>query len=250
MGFLSRLFKRTRKTDSHGGQVVGPVPPAIQLPEGSDVPDAPRSIGYKMAWIAVSSNSTNDVAQLLGLTGARPCNWEAGVNCVYENMQAVFVTPPVGGWVLAIGIEFANAHSIADRVSPVLNRLSTQFGEAQFFATHRGVDTHYWGKSRKGQIVRGFGYCGAEGETAWDVGDKTPEEVSKGWQFFDERSPEVDSHPDYWGREDLTYPDESMVMELAASWSLDPTTIAETYKDPGLGIIGIVMPPNATRREG
>jgi hypothetical protein len=122
-------------------------------------------------------------------------------------------------------------------VKPLVKELSLQFGEAQYFCTHRGVELHIWARARKGQLIRGYGYIGEKGLTLWDEGTQTKEERDLGFRFFDERSPEAEVG-DYWARKDLTYPDEGCVMQLAALWSIDPTTLDQQFKEPGMGIIG------------
>ncbi len=86
--------------------------------------------------------------------------------------------------------------------------------------------------------MRLYGYLGERGETLFDIGAQTDAEVSLGFRFFDERSPEAgDPKSDYWA-EDLTFPDEGHVMQLAGKWSIDPTTLEE--RDLGDGWLGEV----------
>jgi hypothetical protein len=64
--------------------------------------------------------------------------------------------------------------------------------------------------------------------------------LSLGFRFFDARSPEAnDPRIDYWGREDLTFPNEDHVMQLAGKWSIDPTTLDE--RDLADGWLGEVQ---------
>jgi hypothetical protein len=115
--------------------------------------------------------------------------------------------------------------------------------EAQYFATHRVVESHTWARAVRGRLVRGYGWVGERGETLWDEGEQTPEERDLGFRFFDEQSPEA-SQEDYWARQDLRYPDEECVLRLAGAWSLDPTALEQPFRVPGLGVLGKL--PNPT----
>ena len=88
--------------------------------------------------------------------------------------------------------------------------------------------------------MRLYGYLGERGETLFDIGGQTDAEASLGFRFFDERSPEAsDPKVDYWAREDLTFPNEDHVMQLAGKWSIDPTTLEEREVGDGwLGEVG------------
>ena len=198
-------------------------------------PDLPRPFGYKTAWLALRTNDLNRAVAHLRLVNSNPANWEEGVEQAHRG--AVFVSPPLGVWTLAVGRPLWLLAEPVLAIKPVLEDLSAQFGEAQFFGTHRVVDLHVWGRAVQGHLVRGYGYIGERGETLWDEGESTKEERELGFRFFDERSPEA-GQDDYWEREDLTYPDEESVMRLASTWSLDPTTLDQQFSVPGLGLIG------------
>ena len=44
---------------------------------------------------------------------------------------------------------------------------------------------------------------------------------------------------DYFSREDITWPDEELVMKVAAHWSIDPSGLEERDADaPALGLLG------------
>ncbi len=101
-------------------------------------------------------------------------------------------------------------------VKPLLQRLSRQFGDAQYFATHRDVEMHIWARARKGELVRGYGWLGEKNLTLWNEGAPTKEERGRG--------PRI--------------PDESCVLELACLWSIDPTTLNEQFKEPVMGMLG------------
>ena len=83
---------------------------------------------------------------------------------------------------------------------PFLCDLSRQLQTVvQCFQTHRVVEAHTWGCAENGNLIRLYGYIGERGETLFDIGEQTDAEVSLGFRFFDERSPEAsDPNIDYW----------------------------------------------------
>jgi hypothetical protein len=101
----------------------------------------PSTFGYKTAWFAVRSTNTMAVAQALQLQNTTPANWEYGVWHAVESDGMLFVTPPVDGWVLAVGTRLLfgadDNHS-----SQRMVEWSKQFGEAQFFASMRVSDAY------------------------------------------------------------------------------------------------------------
>jgi hypothetical protein len=119
----------------------------------------------------------------------------------------------------------------------ILQSLSQRYGEAQYFATHRVVDYHVWTKYAYGSETRAFAYLGERGETLVDRGEKTPGEVELGYDYYNEKSPLAETD-EYWQREDLCYPRESHVMEVAGKWSINPTLLDESDADPATGFVG------------
>ena len=95
-----------------------------------------------------------------------------------------------------------------------------------------------WAKAVAGSLIRGYGYVGESGETFWDEGALTPEEVELGFAFFDERCPDAQTDS-YWEREDLDFADEMKVMDIARAWSVSPDDL-DGYKPTknSLGVLG------------
>ncbi len=193
-----------------------------------------RSFGYKCAWIAVRTDSPLTVATALGLRNLRPSSWEEGIAAAYRYEPKVilsrhaFLTPPIDGWTLCVSTAFFKLER-EQQLVPFLCNLSRQLQTVvQCFQTHRVVEAHTWGWAESGNLMRLYGYLGERGETLFDIGGQTDAEASLGFRFFDERSPEAsDPKVDYWAREDLTFPNEDHVMQLAGKWSIDPTTLEE-----------------------
>ncbi|MCA8915340.1 MAG: hypothetical protein KDB90_08005 [Planctomycetes bacterium] len=250
MGFFDRLFNRKpqpplpsgQRKPQLGSKAGGGSPPGIQFDVADQEPDSPQGFGYKIAWLAVRSDSPATVASEIGLQGLAPCNWRAGLKHAYDSKgRAVFITPPLDGWVLATGWAMDPGEEYAETVPPILQKMSDQFQDAQFFLTHRVVELHVWAKAENGALVRGFGVV--EGiQRIWDVGPLTTEEENWNANFADPDSAEAKNDPNYWDRADLEYPGEEHVIKLAAAWSIDPTTIDDRFTSPTLGLIG-TRPP-------
>src|SRR5262245_51787068 len=111
------------------------------------VPGTPVPFGYKIGWFVVSSNDPHGVIRAFGLREPVPCDWAEGVTAAYEDK--VFVTPPVGGWVLVPARHWLKQLGRdTDRVvAPALKAMSKDLGPVQFFATYRVDDYHLWAQA-------------------------------------------------------------------------------------------------------
>ena len=196
--------------------------------------DTPVGFGYKIMWIAVKTDSQELVAQTVGLKKTKPSNWKNGIDKAYED--AIFITPAIDNWTLIVGMGLPTGDSkeSIDQVSDLLNRLSKQFGEAQFFCTHRVVEYHCWIKSTNGKIDRIYSYLGESGENIVIKGQ--PTEIEKKYNLIDTFSEEAENN-DYFDKEDLVFPDEQLVMTIAGNWSIDPTLLDKRTDIKGLGLI-------------
>lgn len=201
--------------------------------------DTPLAFGYKCMWIAVKTGNKEKVATLLGLHDIHAENWKKGIEEAYNDK--VFITPQIGEWTLVVGNGLAGKNSKseldeANSYKDKIDKLSKEFGEAQFFATHRVVEYHLWAKSINGQTVRFYSYSGEKGENILIAGQPTA--IESNYNLVNTFSKEAKDKK-YFDRPDLITPDEELVMKIAADWSVDPTTL-ETRKDikSGLGILG------------
>ena len=165
--------------------------------------------GYKHCWLAVKSQDMKKVTDALGIKNPKTADWGTGVDKSYQNH--VFVTPPVGEWILAAGCQVSDSE---------LESLSRTFGEAQFFGTHRGSGCHFWSKAVDGKIARGF--VVADGEVT-ETGEPTPIERSL-IDFEDEGF-------------SLSI-DEDTVMQVAADWSVDPMDLESREGIAASGLLG------------
>jgi len=69
----------------------------------NQTPDQPQPFGFKIIWIALKTSDPLAVIDALELKAATPANWESGLPVAYETGSWIFVSPPVGGWILAVG---------------------------------------------------------------------------------------------------------------------------------------------------
>lgn len=197
-------------------------------------PDKPVAFGYKCMWLAVKTDNAEKVANIIGLKTKNICNWAVGINKAYDGK--IFVSPVVHGWTFAVGwgLPHGDTNESIDSVKLILNNLSREFGEAQFFATHRVVSFVCWIKSINGNTTRVYSY--ADGENILVEGEPTG--IEKKMNLINTLSPEA-KDPKYFDRSDLVMPDEEEVMQVADSWSTDPTKLEELEDiPPGLGILG------------
>jgi predicted MPP superfamily phosphohydrolase len=186
--------------------------------------DNPVDFGYKIVWIAIKTNNKQRIAEILNLKDTKPSNWKSGIENAYEN--SVYITPQIGKWTLAVGMKLVTGDTkeSIEELEKILNKLSLEFGEAQFFGTHRVVEYHNWMKSVNGKTERIYSYIGESGENIKVFGN--PTEIEKGLNLFNSFSKEAEDD-NYWEREDLIFADEELVMKIAENWSVNPTKLTE-----------------------
>jgi len=176
-----------------------------------------------MGWFAIKSNDPSKVASTVGLRSSHSANWQEGIEAAYEK-GLVFVTPPVRDWVCIVGNHAAerNDRAPVEAISKDVVQLSSTFGEAQGFASHRVVEYHHWMLAKKGRLLRCFAYVGDRGEILAISGELT--EVERQLRLF--------------GRSLQRPPNEDDVMVVAAGWSFNPTELTERSAPPAMGLLG------------
>jgi len=184
-------------------------------------PDSPVPFGYKCAWYAVSSEDTIDVVKEAGLKKFKKSTWAFGIEKAYEDK--IFISPPVQGWTFIVGFTLApkSEGSPEEEISPLLTKLSSLYGTACFFATHRVVEYHTWAKAENGDVTRAFAYIGEIGEIVWDIGAATDAEIDIRTGFT-----------------------EDAVMQVADGWSVSPVSLHSGMAQPSLGYLGDSLKPN------
>ncbi len=245
-----------------------------------ETPDKPQAFGYKINWFAVRTPDPQSVVDALKLEQATPANWASGLAAVYESRgdtpQWVFVSPPIGDWILAVAplIDLPSQidESADDPIVAGLGRefrrhfsgLTTRFSEVQFFCSYRVVGYVAWARARQGEPPRAFAFMD---DVLVNTGDQSPEEARLGFPNLSGLSPadasdrifelaqarddeedrlvaaglsrnDASARVRQSGRHPL--PVEEDVVELAALWSIDPTRLEKEEHRPGVGIAGLL----------
>jgi hypothetical protein len=141
---------------------------------------------------------------------------------------SVFVTPPLGDWTLAAGTALFPLDRADTFVKPLVERLSREFGDAQFYCTQQDIGLHVWARARKGRLARGFAWLGQQNLTLWDEGKQSREERDLGFPLL--VAPAV--------KQEDSFPDEGSVFQLASFWSIDPMSLDAEYREPVPGLLG------------
>ena len=185
--------------------------------------DYPISFGYKCMWFAIKSGNKDKIISKLNYTKIDNCNWSTGIERAYKG--AIFLTPKIGNWTLVYGngitIDGGSINEI-ESIKNMLIKLSNEFGEAQFFNTHRIVEYHCWIKAINGKIKRAYAFLGESCKTIINEGEPTDIESKHNLiNTFSEES-KIDG---YFDREDICFPNELLLMEIANSWSVNPSEL-------------------------
>lgn len=225
----------------------------------SEPQDVPIPFGPKMAWLAMETTDTTAAATALGLVGVdvvTPKNshgvtsarwqgsafrgvvdatWGKGIEAAHRG--AVFVTPPVGDWTLAVGTPlFPRPGREQTLLVPFLERVGRTFPEAQYFCNHRDVNLLIWARARGGRVDRAYGWLGALDGSCWEIGEPTTEEQNLGLLLTEGRPPQIDAGSEA-GPEPLS---EEWLFQLAGHWSVDPTQLGIDLAEPLSGLLGTI----------
>ncbi len=185
-------------------------------------PDNPLGFGYKNLWFAVKGADKNDIAEMLDFKILGPSNWKDGLEHAYEDK--IFITPAVEGWTLVTGYGLLPLVKTVGTDSEICDRLSMKYEEAQFFCTHRVTEYHVWCRSVEGKTQRYYSYIGEQGENLRIEGE--PSLFEKNYNLVNTFSHES-LEESYFEDENLIYPNEQFVMEIAGNWSVNPTEIGK-----------------------
>lgn len=209
MSFFDRLFGKKTKSAAEPSSTEPSQTELLQIAEM--LPDKPRPFGYKTSWICVKSDSSERVIDALGLKNAARSNWEFGLA---QTRDRVFVSPPLDGYVLAVGYDTFGIMPSVNKELDALKAIAAKFDEVQCYASHRVSDFYAWAKFFKGELVRGYVWNGGDGMVSLNEGELTPEEENLGFDSF------IQGNEDDW--ENVEFPDEENVVEIAAAWGIDP----------------------------
>ncbi|MFM7858676.1 MAG: hypothetical protein ACKO96_43845, partial [Flammeovirgaceae bacterium] len=200
-------------------------------------PDKPFSFGYKCIWLTVTAKNPKEVADFINLKNQHPTNWTQGIDGAYADK--IFVSPSVDSLIFVVGLSLPglDTEDNIKAATKLLNDLSSKFGYADYFVTHRVVELHGWMKSINGQTKRAYSYLGESGENLIVAGE--PTEIEKQFDLVDTFS-QAAKQTSYFEKEGLIIPNEELVMKIADNWGINPTTLDQrTDVKAGLGIIGV-----------
>ncbi len=205
---------------------------AESRPESSPPPAvAWRNSGILLVparWMAVKASTVRQVRNALELSNATPCSIEDGL--AGNHQQALFLAPPVNGWVLITGPGVPDPSEDIDEVFHLLRSLSVKLGAAQFFSFNRALGHHGWGWARGGGVVRAFAWAG---RTLWNDGEVSPAE-----RAFRMRCPAYEDPPprSALAREAILANVDKVPL-LAARWSVDPVSVHQQMPH-AIGVTG------------
>lgn len=185
---------------------------------------APIEFGYKTSWWVVKSSDTDAVCEATDAVEVDLVPWQEGFEKSYE--KGIFISPPIGEWTFMHGAD-SDLHFMVNKLKELADRLvilSRPLGEAQFFFSHRVNDAYIWARAIEGKLDRFFAFVGDTNEILWNAGNPTEEERTifgefVSWEF---EFPEED---DEKSQASFEYPDEDRLLQLAASWSFDPSSL-------------------------
>ncbi|MBX3748003.1 MAG: hypothetical protein KF833_22070 [Verrucomicrobiae bacterium] len=202
--------------------------PAAERPDASV---AWRNNGVLLVparWMAVRATTVREVRNALRLSRATPCSIEDGL--AGNHQQALFLAPPVNGWVLITGPGVPDPAIDIDEVYHLLRALSIKLGSAQFFGFNRGLGHHGWAWARGGGVVRAFAWVDG---TVWNEGVPTPAEQSLRMRCptYDDPAPRS-----AMARQGILTNIDKVPL-LAARWSIDPVSVHQQLPN-GIGVSG------------
>jgi hypothetical protein len=179
-------------------------------------------------WLAVRSRSLADVQAALGLQHVRRCILADGL----PMSAALYVSPPIGGWVLVLGPGLPEPSDDVDACFRFVLELSRRLGRVQFFCARRIINHHAWVIADHGKIIRAYAWAQ---EVLWNEGNPTAAEKELGMQSYDYlEEAELPSMT----KQDLIESNVDKVPALAARWSLDPAVAGERFLREQPGVAG------------
>ncbi|MBV9508725.1 MAG: hypothetical protein JO303_00405, partial [Caulobacteraceae bacterium] len=221
---------------------------------------------------------TESVFHSLGLTDRQAANWETGLNFVrLRRKPLVFVSPPVSGWVLAVGealpypvddCEYAEQLAVGAQFDTLMQTLAARFSEVMFFGTDRRCGFTCWVRASGGAVERAL--CQVDPEVVAnrgpqsaaerqlnliDLGERAPGEEATNYLFDRLEAAQTAEEERVAAGEDRASAQEAVrkligdasfsedhVMAMAAAWSIDPESL-DDIDEEGVGLVGVLPEP-------
>lgn len=227
------LFVRRMTTKRQAMRALEEIPDSFYNQPGFAEPTGFHELPFNhpKTWLAIRNRNTAKVQEALGLRDTRPCSWEDGLN--NAESCGIFVSPPIGGWTLAIGPSLPGPDHDIDSLFRFITSLSARLSHVQYFHADSALCRHAWAKSEYGRILRGFAWTD---QTIWNQGKPTPAEVGLG-MICPGYSEDIDSH-DGFGQPDFAMANVERVSALAARWSVDLGAVNPKALDRNHGVTG------------
>lgn len=195
--------------------------------------DTPWNFGYNNNWIAVKTKDKEKLAGLLRCEYYTEALWIQYINSRAKG--ATFISPPVGDWTFVLG--HAVGEGSTDKqigiVENLLNRLSKEFGEAQYYSNRSALNQYCWIKSSKGEKARTYAYNGQQRKVIKSLGDLTPIELNL--NLKDPQNSNLIKSD-----KDPILPNEDVLFKIAHHWSIAPIGLDQRDdigEGPGLFVI-------------
>ncbi len=167
--------------------------------------------------------------EALGLEQATSCNWNSGIDAVYDDWlgfaQSSSPRPSRLGIRRRPAAPAPVGRGFIDKCAPLLVDLGGHFDEVQYFFSFPPIDYFAWARVQDGRLVRAFAV--SDEGIVWNKGRPSKEERALGLKLFELRG--VRGRKGDAGGEIILHPTEEHVMRLASRWSIDPTTLYEEH---------------------
>lgn len=200
--------------------------PSFPLPEVRSGAESP------VRWMAIRSDSVDLVLKALKIAHPVPCPVSEGLSRHSEH--GIFVSPPVGGWILVTGSDLPDPEDDIDLFFLWIRDIGARFGEVQYFCADRALNHHAWVRMMGDDVFRAYVWAG---ETLWNEGEPTAAERELGLECrpYGEPPEPVHLFSDSFALKNL-----EKIRALAARWSLDPGSVRPAISRRQSGFAGEV----------
>jgi len=140
-------------------------------------PEKPIKFGRNSRWFAIKNNDAESICRFLNISLDNSCNWiEGKLHAIDGN---VFILPAIQGWVLMRGrsLKGVNYKTENNQTVALLEKFSSEFGEAQFFGNWSSSSYAEWTMYKNGKLIRHYSIADFQGE---QIGE--PTEIEKQWK--------------------------------------------------------------------